>query len=619
MCGIVGWVDYEHDLSSDPSLPATARSMTDTLACRGPDDEGVFATRRCVLGHRRLSIIDRAGGAQPMTFTAGDTTVAALTFCGEVYNFTELRAQLEAAGHVFRTRSDTEVVLHAYLEWGEHLVDRLNGMYAFGVWDARTEELVLVRDRMGVKPLYYHRTAHGIVFGSELKALFAHPSVPRAVDREGLCEALDMVKTPGHAVFSGIHEVRPGEVLRVRRQGTLARRYWRLEAREHTEGLTATIGTVRGLLEDIVSRQLISDVPLCSLLSGGLDSSAVTALAARALKARGEGPVRSFAVDFAHAEEGFAPDAVRASPDAPFAQELAAHVGADHSEVLLDSAELADPAVRAAVLRATDLPPAFWGDMWPSLYLLFRAVRQRSTVALSGESADELFGGYLWFRNPNAVAADTFPWLTSGSARYFGGLGLLDQGLLEKLDIPGYRDARYREALAEVPVLPGEDARERRMREITYLNLTRFVQTLLDRKDRMSMAVGLEVRVPFCDHRLVEYVFNVPWAMKTFDGREKSLLRAATADLLPSSVLQRAKTPYPATLDPRYAQALRTELAGVLADPDAPVRPFLDLGKARRAADRASGGVSRPYDRGGVEMALWLDAWLRRYGVSLDI
>ncbi|MBD0842336.1 asparagine synthase (glutamine-hydrolyzing) [Streptomyces sp. TRM68416] len=619
MCGIVGWVDYEHELSSDPSLPATARSMTDTLACRGPDDEGVFTARRCVLGHRRLSIIDRAGGAQPMTFAAGGTTVAALTFCGEVYNFTELRAELEAAGHVFRTRSDTEVVLHAYLEWGEQFVDRLNGMYAFGVWDARTEELVLVRDRMGVKPLYYHRTPHGLVFGSELKALFTHPSVPRSVDREGLCEALDMVKTPGHAVFSGINEVRPGEVLRIRRQGVLARRYWRLEAREHTESLTATISTVRGLLEDIVSRQLVSDVPLCSLLSGGLDSSAVTALAARGLKERGEGPVRSFAVDFADAGEGFAPDAVRASPDAPFARELAAHVGADHSEVLLDSAELADPAVRAAVLRATDLPPAFWGDMWPSLYLLFRAVRQRSTVALSGESADELFGGYLWFRNPNAVAADTFPWLTSGSARYFGGLGLLDQGLREKLDIPGYRDARYREALAEVPVLPGEEARERRMREITYLNLTRFVQTLLDRKDRMSMAVGLEVRVPFCDHRLVEYVSNVPWAMKTFDGREKSLLRAATADLLPSSVLQRAKTPYPATLDPRYAQALRTELAGVLADPDAPVRPLLDLGKARRAADREASGVSRPYDRGSVEMALWLDAWLRRYGVSLEI
>ncbi|GLZ43740.1 asparagine synthase (glutamine-hydrolyzing) [Actinokineospora sp. NBRC 105648] len=617
MCGIVGWVDYDRDLSTAPSVPAVARSMTDTLACRGPDDEGVVVARRCVLGHRRLSIIDRAGSVQPMTFTADGGTVATLSFCGEVYNFAELRAQLEEAGHVFRTRGDTEVVLHAYLRWGESMVDRLNGMYAFAVWDARTEELLLVRDRMGVKPLYYWLSEHGIVFGSEPKALFAHPSVPRRVAADGLCEALDMVKTPGHAVFEGLREVRPGELLRVRREGTRARAYWRLEAREHTDDLPTTIGAVRGLLEDIVSRQLIADVPLCSLLSGGLDSSAVTALAARAMAARGKGPVRSFSVDFAQA--GFAPDAVRASPDAPFARELAAHVGARHSEVLLDSAELADPAVRAAVLRATDLPPAFWGDMWPSLYLLFRAIRQHSTVALSGESADELFGGYLWFRNPNAVGADTFPWLTSGSARYFGGLGLLDRGLLEKLDVPGYRAARYREALAEVPVLPGEDGRERRMREITYLNLTRFVQTLLDRKDRMSMAVGLEVRVPFCDHRLVDYVFNVPWSMKAFDGREKSLLRAATADLLPDSIVRRVKTPYPTTQDPGYAKALRVQLAGVLSDPDAPVRPFLDVDRARRAVDRPAGEVSRPYDRGGIEMALWLDAWLRAYDVTLDL
>ncbi|MCX5199486.1 asparagine synthase (glutamine-hydrolyzing) [Streptomyces sp. NBC_00249] len=619
MCGIVGWVDYKRDLDTDPSALSVARAMTDTLACRGPDDEGVLSARRAVLGHRRLSIIDRAGGAQPMQFAAGGATVAALTFCGEVYNFQELRAELTSKGHTFRTRSDTEVVLHAYLEWGEHLVDRLNGMYAFAIWDARSEELLLVRDRMGVKPLYYFESPNGIVFGSEPKTLFAHPGVPRTVDAEGLCEALDMVKTPEHAVFSGLREVRPGQLLRVRRQGILRRRYWQLEAREHTDDLPTTIATVRGLLEDIVSRQLVADVPLCSLLSGGLDSSAVTALAARTMAERGDGPVRSFSVDFANPGQGFAPDAVRSAPDTPFARELAAHVGAEHTEVLLDSAELVDPAVRAAVLRATDLPPAFWGDMWPSLYLLFRAVRQRSTVALSGESADELFGGYMWFRNPNAIAADTFPWLTSGSARYFGGLGLLDRGLLDKLDIPGYRAARYREALTEVPVLAGEDGVERRMREITHLNLTRFVQTLLDRKDRMSMAVGLEVRVPFCDHRLVEYVFNVPWAMKTFDGREKSLLRAATADLLPASVLQRVKTPYPATQDPRYEQALRRQLDAVLADPNAPVRPFLDLERVTRTLGRSAGDVSRPYARGGIEMALWLDAWLRAYDVTVDI
>lgn len=615
MCGIAGWVAFQRDLTQERT---TAQAMTDTMACRGPDAEGLWLDRHVALGHRRLSIIDLEGGRQPMAaLSDSGETLAVLTFCGEVYNFRELRTELTSRGHRFRTRSDTEVVLRGYLEWGASVAERLRGMFALGVWDARSEELILIRDRMGVKPLYYYPTADGVLFGSEPKAVFANPLAVRRVGAEGLCEALDMVKTPEHAVYTGLREVGPGRLVRISASGAHHTRYWRLEAREHTDGLATTVSTVRGLLEEIVDQQMVADVPLCSLLSGGLDSSVVTALAARA--GGEDGPVRSFSVDFAGDTDRFQPDAVRGSADAPFARELAAHVGADHAEVLLDSQELSDPEVRAAVLRATDLPPAFWGDMWPSLYLLFREIRRHSTVALSGESADELFGGYRWFHNPAAIGADTFPWLTSGSSRYFGGLGLLDRGLLDKLDIPEYRRGRYREALTEVPVLPGEDPVERRMREITYLNLTRFVQTLLDRKDRMSMAVGLEVRVPFCDHKLVEYVFNTPWAMKKHDGREKSLLRSAASDLLPRSIVERVKTPYPATQDPGYEAALRVELARVLADANAPVLPLLDKDRARRALARQATDVSRSYDRGGLEMALWLNRWLGEQNVTLDL
>ncbi len=543
-------------------------------------------------------------------------TLAVITFCGEIYNFRELRAELESRGHRFRTRSDTEVLLRCYLQWGSGFAERLNGMFAAGIWDPASEELLLARDRMGVKPLFYFPTPSGVLFGSEPKAILANGLVPRRVDADGLREILDMVKTPERAVYAGMAEVRPGTVVRVRRSGLTRHRYWALAARVHTDTLDTTIGRVRDLLEDTVARQLISDVPLCTLLSGGLDSSAVTALAAKAL---GRDRVRSFSVDFAGAGDRFQPDAVRGSRDAPYALQMARHVAAEHTEVLLDSARLAEPVVRDAVLRATDVPPAYWGDMWPSLYLLFRTIKEHSTVALSGEAADEIFGGYRWFRNPGAVRAATFPWLTPGSARYFGGLTLLHPGLLDKLDIPGHRLARYRQAVAEVPALPGEPAGERRMREVTYLNLTRFVQTLLDRKDRMSMAAGLEVRVPFCDHRLVEYVFNIPWRMKSFDGREKSLLRAAVADLLPASVVERVKTPYPATQDPGYGRRLRGELAQVLSDADAPVRPLLDLDQARAAASRADDTISQPYDRGGLEMALWLNRWLVAYDVTLDL
>ncbi|MFD9480822.1 MULTISPECIES: asparagine synthase (glutamine-hydrolyzing) [Streptomyces] len=617
MCGIAGWVDFERDLSREE---ATAAAMTRTMSCRGPDAEGLWIREHVALGHRRLAVIDLEGGVQPMTAEDGDGhTLASLTFCGEIYNYRELRDELTALGHAFRTSSDTEVVLRGYLQWGADLAVHLNGMFALAVWDPRTEELLLLRDRMGVKPLFYLPTEHGVLFGSEPKAILAHPLAPRRVGAEGLCELLDMVKTPGVGVFSAMHEVRPGHLVRINRQGLATRAYWKLEAQEHTDDLDTTIGTVRGLLEDIVARQMVSDVPLCLLLSGGLDSSTVTALAARFSAAQGLDTVRSFSVDFAQAADRFLPDAVRGMRDAPFVQDVVRHVGSHHTEVVLNSGDLTDPVLRGAVLRAVDAPPAFWGDMWPSLYLLFRAVKQHSTVALSGEAADELFGGYRWFRNPHAVRADTFPWLTSGSARYFGGLGLLDKGFLDKLDLPGYRQDRYHEALAEVPVLPGESADERVMRKVSYLNLTRFVQTLLDRKDRMSMAVGLEVRVPFCDHRLVEYVFNTPWAMKSFDGREKSLLRAAASDLLPASVTERIKSPYPATQDPVYEQALRAELAGIAADANSPVLPLLDRAQVRKIVDRPLGDVSQPYDRGGLEMALWLNAWLTEYDVSLDV
>ncbi|MBP2707119.1 asparagine synthase (glutamine-hydrolyzing) [Microbispora sp. RL4-1S] len=614
MCGITGWVDYQRDLRQEREI---LRAMTDTMACRGPDAEGTWVAPHVAFGHRRLAIIDIEGGRQPMTAEAGAGGSVVLTYSGEVYNFRELREELVQRGHRFRTQSDTEVVVEAYLEWGEDFVTRLNGMYAFGIWDSRTEELLLVRDRMGIKPLYYYPTPDGVLFGSEPKAILANPLAERVIDADGLREILSFVKTPECAVFRGMYEVRPGHVVRVRREGVSKRRYWGLEAREHTDDLPTTIRTVRELLDDIVTRQLISDVPLCTLLSGGLDSSSVTALAAKAL--RGQGRVRSFSVDFAGYEENFQPDDMRDTPDAPFVHDLVRHVGSDHTDIVLDSADLMDPGVRAAVLRARDLPLGI-GDMDTSLYLLFKAIRGHSTVALSGESADEVFGGYRWFHDPDAVRADTFPWLVFSGALNLRTRGeFLEENLLRKLDLPAYRADSYQRAIAEVPRLPGETGLERRMREISYLHLTRFVQVLLDRKDRMSMAVGLEVRVPFCDHRLVEYVFNAPWAMKTFDGHEKSLLRAAAADVLPRSVIERRKVPYPSTQDPAYERALRAEVTAMLERTDLAVAPLVDTAKVRQALDEPVNGVSLQGARASLEGLLQLERWLEDYGARLAL
>jgi asparagine synthase (glutamine-hydrolysing) len=595
MCGITGWVSYRRDLAGDRQ---TVDTMTETMACRGPDASGVWIDTHAALGHRRLSIIDLPGGAQPMEESAAGV---AMVYSGETYNFTELRDELRRRGHRFRTESDTEVVLHGYLEWGVAVAERLNGMYAFAIWDSRIETLVMVRDRMGIKPFYYYPTVDGVLFGSEPKAILANPLSESVVDMDGLREMFAFVKTPGHAIWSGMREVQPGSVVTVDRNGVHEHTYWSLDAREHTDDVETTVATVRELLDDIVRRQLVADVPRCVLLSGGLDSSAITALAGRQLGAVGE-KVRSFSVDFTGQTENFVPDDLRATPDAPYVADVARHVGSEHRDIVLDPGTLADPEIRRRTVAARDFPLGL-GDMDNSLYLLFRSIRGHSTVALSGESADEVFGGYKWFHDPVAVNAPTFPWMAARPESDT----LLAEDFAGRLDADGYVRDSYATALAQVPQLDGQTGLERRMREVCHLHLTRFVRALLDRKDRMSMAVGLEVRVPFCDHRLVEYVYNTPWSMKTFDGREKSLLRAATADTLPRSVVERVKSPYPSTQDVRYVAALQDQLREL--GPDHPVFELFDRARVGAALGADAAAVT-PAQRAGFEKALDLATWL---------
>ncbi|MFD5092141.1 asparagine synthase (glutamine-hydrolyzing) [Amycolatopsis thailandensis] len=581
MCGITGWVDFGRDLTRERD---TVEAMTDTMAKRGPDAGGIWLSAHAALGHRRLSIIDLDGGRQPMT--AGTT---ALTYSGEVYNFRELRTELTARGHRFDTRSDTEVVLRAYLEWGDAFVDRLNGMYAFAIWDGA--ELLLVRDRMGVKPLFYYPTPDGVLFGSEPKAILANPLAERVLDTDGLRDLLSVAKNPGHAVFRGMRELPPGHTLRVRRDGLDLRKYWSLQAGEHPDGLATTVARVRELLEDTVTRQLVADVPLCTLLSGGLDSSTLTALAA------GTSDVRSYSVKVT--------DQPGDNLDHVHARLVADHVGARYEEILHTTVDLLAPTVKAAVLTAYDLPIAK-GDEHASLHELFRLVRERSTVALSGECGDEVFGGYRWYRKPDAVWSGTFPWVHSGRSRHEGLDLLFAPDLMTKLGLREYERDSHDSAVAELSTVAGEDPLEARMREVTYLGLTRHAQVLFDRKDRMSMAAGLEVRVPFTDHRLVEYTFNVPWSMKNFDGREKSLLRAVGKDLLPAEVLSRAKTPYPSIEDDSYDRILRDRLRKLIGAKDEPLSPLL-------TDEFPEGRLTRP----ALETTLQLNDWLKAYRVRL--
>jgi asparagine synthase (glutamine-hydrolysing) len=612
MCGITGWVSFDRDLTRERD---TLEAMTQTMACRGPDASGTWFGGPAALGHRRLAVIDIEGGTQPMSVLTNAGEVA-LVYSGEAYNFVELREELRRAGERFETTSDTEVVLRGYLRWGAALADRLNGMYAFAIWDSRERKLVLIRDRLGIKPLYMYRTRDGVLFGSEPKAILANPLARREVDVDGLRELFAFTKSPRRPVWSGIREVAPGTIVTVDAAGMSERTYWRLETRPHPDDRDTTVAHVRELLDDIVRRQLVADVPRCVLLSGGLDSSTITALSALQLAEQGE-RVRSFAVDFVGQTEHFKPDDLRATPDTPYVHDVAEYVGAEHADIVLDYETLADPDVRRAVLIARDMPMGL-GDMDTSLYLLCKAIRERSTVALSGESADEIFGGYPWFHDPAVQRAHAFPWLAASTRQFGEDNSMLHEDVRAALDLAGYRCERYESAIAEVEHLESESDLEYRMRIASYLHLTRFLPLLLDRKDRMSMAVGLEVRVPFCDHRLVEYVYNAPWSLKTYDGREKSLLRGAVRDVLPQSVVERVKSPYPSTQDPFYAGAIQKQAKELLAHHDHAVFALVDPAWVSQAVRREPALLSH-HERHQLERTLDLAVWLDIYRPHIEL
>jgi asparagine synthase (glutamine-hydrolysing) len=604
MCGIVGWIDFTRDLTTER---ATVEAMTGTLSRRGPDGGGTWLSPHAALGHRRLAVIDLGGGAQPMTAQRrGSESPVILTYSGELYNFRELRDQLQARGHRFTTASDTEVVLRAYLEWGTGFVDRLSGMFAFAIWDDAREELLLIRDRLGVKPLYFHTYRGGVLFASEPKAVLANPlfAARTSVDKIPILFN-PRLSMPWETPYIDLRQVQPGHLVRVDRSGAHEAPYWRLVSQEHNDDEDTTVRRVREILEDTVAHQLVADVPLCTLLSGGLDSSAVTALAARH-HAPG---LRSFSVDFQGAADDFRATALRPERDTPFALGAAAHIGVDHTTIDLDPEGLTN--VIPAALAARDLPSL--GQFDASMYLLFQAIREHSTVALSGEAADEVFGGYPWFFDRTIVWGDTFPWL--GNAPRLTDCLAADVRARIRPD-EDERD-RYATLRARVPRLTGESGLQARMREVLFLSLQGPLLYLLDRKDRMSMALGLEVRVPFCDHTLLEYVWNVPWKMKVADGREKSLLRAAVADLLPQEVLQRRKSAYPATFSPAHAQAVRAALDRMLDDSSSPLVSLLDLPKVR---ELASGQIKMMTMADNLHLLLPLieiDRWMRAYDVTL--
>lgn len=613
MCGITGWIDWNRDLSGERQ---TLEGMNQQLVCHGPDGEGIWQSRQAGLCHRQLLGTDPEGVSQPMVRRFGNRHLV-ITFHGRLFDTGDLYRELKSRGYPVHSPSGPELVLAAYAEWGDAAPEHLDGIFAFAIWDETEQSLFMARDRFGIKPLFYTERAGGFLFASKLKALLAHPGVAPEVDGEGLAEVLVMgpSRTPGHGVFKGIKELLPGYALRANRSGIHRHPYWRLESRTHADDLETTIQRVRELFMDAVRHQMESDVPVGAMLSGGLDSSAISACAAEILHQEGKGPLPTFSLDYVGNDRYFRPNEFQPHADAPWVSRMVDRIGSRHHEVLIDTPDLVT-ALEDAV-KARDLPGM--ADVDSSMILFCREIKKQATVVLSGECADEVFGGYPWFHRRELVDADTFPWarLTDQRIRF------LSPEVIQQIRPLEYVRDRYREALAGVSRLPGEDPEEARIREIFHLNLTRWMPTLVDRLDRMSMAAGLEVRVPFCDHRLVEYIWNVPWSMKRSEGREKGLLRKAMAGILPEDVLWRKKSPFPKTHHPVYLKQVVERALGILDEGTSPVLDLLDLDAWRRFADQDLKGIHFPWFGQLMNVPQWfayliqLDQWMKEYRVII--
>lgn len=556
MCGITGWVDYKRSLEGERDV---VTKMAETLAKRGPDDNKVWIKGNVAFGHKRLIVVDPEGGKQPMTCLKDETNYA-ICYNGELYNTEDIRKELLRRGYTFKGHSDTEVLLASYIEWKEECVDHLNGIYAFAVWDEQKEQVFIARDRLGVKPLFYKYDSGRLLFGSELKAILAHPDVKAEVTLEGLSEifGLGPSRTPGHGIYAGIKELRPGHAMTFSKNGLCIWRYWNVESKKHEDSFEETVEKTRFLLQDAITRQLVSDVPLCTFLSGGVDSSAITAIAAKEYEKSGKGQLHTYSIDYEDNDKYFKANAFQPNSDAPFINLMTETFQTTHHRCVISNEKLAEYLTEAVLVR--DLPGM--ADIDSSLLWFCREIKQDFVVGLSGECADEIFGGYPWFYREDDLQSSAFPWMRSTEARE----QLLKKEWRNKLNLQQYVQRRYEESIQEVPILEGESPLEAKRRQLFYLNMVWFMTTLLDRKDRMSMGASLEVRVPFADHRLVEYAWNIPWEMKMYKNREKGLLRKALEDVLPHDILYRKKSPYPKTHNPHYTKAVTVWLQNLLTD-----------------------------------------------------
>lgn len=611
MSGLVGWIDFDRDLRRHRPV---ATALASTLAQRGPDGEAVWVGQHAALGARLLTV-DGVKDEQPYVVRAGEHEIVAVV-TGWPTGTGAIRAELATAGITLSSNTGpAALVAYAYREWGADFLARLGGSWAVAVWDGRTEEVVLSRDHLGGQPLYWTRTATGVVFGSERKVLLAHPEVDPVVDAAGLREAVSQA-LPHGGIFSGFDRIGAAEIARYGRDGWQRGKFWGISTQPHTDDYDTTVAKVREILTRSVEDNLTDDPSqLLVMLSGGIDSSAVAGLAADSLARAGKGALRTFTIGFQRSD--FQADVMRSTHDTPFAEEVAGHIGANHTLVELDTGDILDPIVRLGMLKSKDFPTRQY-DMDTAQYLTVqRAAQEGCKVVFAGYGGDKYFQGATWYTHKDLVVSGTFPWVAlaqkHGAANGFG-TGLFNQEALAALDFQTYYKDVYATAVAEVEYLPEEDEWQRHMRRVAYLMNTRFG---IDAGS--YSAAGLQLRTPINHPELVQYAYNIPNEMHNRRGIEKGILRAAVADLMPESVLDRHRSASPVSNHPDYPAGLQRAIKAVLADPQAPVRQIMDVEAASAVASSLERLTKDRMARADIEMMLQLNNWLDHYRVRLAL
>lgn len=608
VCSICGIVDFEDRERVSPSL---AQEMSAAMSNRGPDQSSAFAEGPVAFHHNRLAVIDVENGRQPMTrsFKGREYTIV---YNGELYNTPELTEEISRFGVTFTTRCDTEVVLYSYIVFGESCAEKLNGIFAFAVYDKAKDSVFLARDRMGVKPLFYSISGRTLLFASEIKALLRHPEVKPKLDMTGLWQLvfLSPVRLTGTGVFRDISELEPGCIATYSRAGLSVKRYWELRAERFTDTREEAIEKTRWLVSDAIRRQLVSDVPLCTLLSGGLDSSIISAVSAEDYAQRGM-RLSTYSFEYEGNRDSFKASLFQPQGDDEYAAAMAEFIGADHEIITVPTEKVVSKLLDATLSR--DMPGQ--SDIDSSLLYFCEVIKKRHTVAISGECADEVFGGYPWFYRKEMLENPFYPWIHEPMLR----AGLFRERAVRAEE--GYRflSKEYQRTADEFPRLEGDSERMLQSRKATWLSVNLFMASLLERKDRMSMASSVEIRVPFADHRILEYVYNVPWEIK-FEGQtEKALLRNAMGAHLPELIMNRKKSPYPKTHNPRYEALVAKLLRDTLNSDDSRLAALCNLGKIEDFLAGDSGTwfgqlMSKPQL---IAWLLQLEYWLREYNVEL--